>query len=489
MMVTEQMVNAGLEASLLHAPAQVGVRTVARVLAARVAEAQAALQHGGDPEALHDFRVSVRRLRSWLRSHRAVLGRREVKRPLRALRSVAHATNGPRDAEVFTAWLDQTLDGLTARQKAGAAWLRQQVATTPGQQLSPREAADADDALAELERLLPVYQVTLHLDGEVLEPTFARGLSVALRRANSRLQRRLKDLGDPQEAGPVHQARIAGKRLRYLLEPLAPHIAGATAAIGVLKEMQDTFGDLHDASVWLAHVRETAEAHLAEEARRLWESGDEESSSPPGAGPDIRPGLVAITRVLRERLREGHQAARAAWTGAAAEPFFERINAVAAACESAPPADTEIERKYLLLAVPEHWPEGETVFIDQGYLPGEHLVERVRRTRSRAGERFHRTVKSGVGLSRFELEEECTRELFDALWPLTAGRRVTKRRHRVRQEELTWEIDEFTDRDLVLAEVELPSADHPVTVPEWLEPVVVREVTGDPTFANSTLAR
>ncbi|MBL8960862.1 MAG: CHAD domain-containing protein [Gemmatimonadetes bacterium] len=483
------MAHAGLEASLLHAPAQVGVRAVARVLAARVAEALVALQQGGDPEALHDFRVAVRRLRSWLRSHRAALGRRNVKRPLRALRAVAHATNAPRDAQVFTAWLDETMDGLTARQKAGAAWLRQQFAAAPTQPLPDREAAAADEALAELERMLPIYKATLHLDGEVLEPTFARGLSVALRRASARLQRRLKELGEPQEAGPLHQARIAGKRLRYLLEPLAPHLAGAPAAIAELKQMQDTFGDLHDAHVWLAHVRETAEAHLAEESRRLWESGDEESSSPPSAGPDIRPGLVAITRVLRERIREGHQAARAAWTGAAAEPFFDRITAVAAACEFAPPADTEIERKYLLVAVPEHWPEGETVFIDQGYLPGDRLVERVRRTRSRAGERFHRTVKSGVGLSRLEIEEECTRELFEALWPLTDGRRVTKRRHRVRDGALTWEIDEFTDRDLVLAEVEVPSADYPVTVPEWLEPVVVREVTGDPAFANSTLAR
>ncbi|MBK8247904.1 MAG: CHAD domain-containing protein [Gemmatimonadetes bacterium] len=483
------MADAGLEASVLHAPGQVGVRTVARVLAARVAEAHVGLQQGADPEALHDFRVSVRRLRSWLRSHRAALGRRDLKRPLRALRAVAHATNAPRDAEVFAAWLDDTMDGLTARQKAGAAWLRQQLAAPPEKRLAAREAADVDEALAELERMLPVYRVTLHLDGEVLEPTFARALSVAVRRASSRLQRRLRDLADPQAAGPVHQARIAGKRLRYLLEPLAPHIAGAPEAIADLKQMQDAFGDLHDAHVWLAHVREAAEAHLAEEARRLWESGDEESSSPPGAGPDIRPGLVAITRVLRERLREGHQSARAAWTGAAAEPFFERIHAVAVACESVPPADTEIERKYLLLAVPEHWPEGDTIFIDQGYLPGERLVERVRRTRSRAGERFHRTVKSGVGLSRLEIEEECARELFDALWPLTAGRRVTKRRHRVLHDGLTWEIDEFTDRDLVLAEVELPSADHPVTVPDWLEPVVARDVTGDPAFANSTLAR
>ena len=54
------------------------------------------------------------------------------------------------------------------------------------------------------------------------------------------------------------------------------------------------------------------------------------------------------------------------------------------------------------------------------------------------------------------------------MWPLTLGRRLRKRRHAVPEGGLTWEIDQFLDRDLVLAEVELPSAETPVTVPKWL---------------------
>jgi CYTH domain-containing protein len=40
----------------------------------------------------------------------------------------------------------------------------------------------------------------------------------------------------------------------------------------------------------------------------------------------------------------------------------------------------------------------------------------------------------------------------------------------------------------VLAELELPDADHPIAVPEWLAPVLVREVTGEREYANSNLA-
>ena len=52
-----------------------------------------------------------------------------------------------------------------------------------------------------------------------------------------------------------------------------------------------------------------------------------------------------------------------------------------------------------------------------------------------------------------------------------------------------WEVDEFTDRDLVLAEVELPSEDVEPRLPEWIAPYVEREVTGEPEYLNVNLAR
>jgi len=66
---------------------------------------------------------------------------------------------------------------------------------------------------------------------------------------------------------------------------------------------------------------------------------------------------------------------------------------------------------------------------------------------------------------------------------------VRKRRYRVREGELRWEIDEFLDRDLVLAEVEIPSPDHPAEPPAWLRLRVVREVTQEAEYLNVRLAR
>lgn len=157
----------------------------------------------------------------------------------------------------------------------------------------------------------------------------------------------------------------------------------------------------------------------------------------------------------------------------------------------------EIERKYLLGALPEVARAAPAVEIVQGWLPGERIVERLRRVReippgggAPEGEaRWVRTIKTGHGLVRMELEEEAPAWLGEALWPLTEGRRVAKRRYCVAEGSLVWEIDEFTDRELFLAEVELPSESARVKIPAWLEAVLVCEVTGEREFTNRSLAR
>ena len=52
-----------------------------------------------------------------------------------------------------------------------------------------------------------------------------------------------------------------------------------------------------------------------------------------------------------------------------------------------------------------------------------------------------------------------------------------------------WEIDQFLDRELVIADVTVSERDAPVVVPEWLEPYIVREVTGDGAYTSLALAR
>ena len=149
----------------------------------------------------------------------------------------------------------------------------------------------------------------------------------------------------------------------------------------------------------------------------------------------------------------------------------------------------EIERKYLLSGLPVMPAPRDVLEIEQGYIPGENVGERLRRQRGRDGiVRCFRTVKAGHGVQRIELEDEIQQPMFDHLWVLTEGHRLRKRRHVVPHGTDTWEVDEFTDRVLFLAEIELPRADATVAVPDWLRPVLVREVTDEREYTNRYLA-
>ena len=158
----------------------------------------------------------------------------------------------------------------------------------------------------------------------------------------------------------------------------------------------------------------------------------------------------------------------------------------------------EIERKYLLSGLPEFPPGTIAVKIEQGYLPegeqpepgGEERLEgRLRRTTMPDGtECFLHTIKRGRGLVREEREREMTRAEFEEQWPRTESRRLRKTRHRVPAGLLIWEIDEFDQLDIVLAEIELPNVDTIIDVPGWLASWIIREVTDEPVFRNYELA-
>lgn len=143
----------------------------------------------------------------------------------------------------------------------------------------------------------------------------------------------------------------------------------------------------------------------------------------------------------------------------------------------------EIERKFLVrdrsILEGLAWTEYR-----QGYLTTDR--ERTVRVR-RAGDRAFLTIKGlSIGPSRPEFEYELpvadAEELLDgiALQPT-----VTKRRHVLESNGLRWEIDVFegVNAGLVVAEVELPTADYPLERPAW----VGEEVTDDPRYANANL--
>jgi adenylate cyclase len=144
----------------------------------------------------------------------------------------------------------------------------------------------------------------------------------------------------------------------------------------------------------------------------------------------------------------------------------------------------EIERKFLASAMPED--RGPGTAIAQGYLPlaSDDPELRVRRK----GDATVLTVKRGSGLDRSEDEVAISTEAFDALWPLTKGHRIEKKRYEIPQAGAIIELDEFGGalEGLLLAEVEFDAkeASERFEPPDWLG----REVTEDPSYGNRSLA-
>lgn len=319
---------------------------------------------------------------------------------------------------------------------------------------------------------LTEFRTTIRLDGSLRRRSLAAASGSLVRKASERLRDRLLQIHGYSSEAAIHRARIATKHLRYLLEPFAPAVPDGDALVDQLKGLQNDLGDVHDAHVFLA------------ELRQMTPEADDASSN----SANFLPGIEALMVSLQARGRQAFAEASQDWLHDAAEPFFQKVDTVARAIAGLADRGQEVERKFLLTGLPPLEGAEGSVEIEQGYLPGERVVERVRRVEPSEGVELARTVKEGSGLTRLEIEEPVTRDVFDQLWPLTEGRRLRKRRYRIADGNLTWEIDQFLDRDLVLAEVELLDQPVEVPLPDWLRPHVDREVTDDAAFSNFQLA-
>lgn len=462
---------------------------------ARVEEARQRLDDPDDTDALHQFRVTLRRLRSLLRAYRAALDEIVPRRLRRGLRRLARATGTSRDLEVKRAWLARQRDDLRPRDRTGLRWLDAHLA-------AEKNTADAD-ALAEINRLLPRVLADLRRRLEEDAP-MATGPALALTTAAlfrtmaaelARHVARVRTIADQDEA---HAARIAGKRLRYLLEPFTEVLPGAGAATEAFRAFQDVLGEMHDADVAAGVIAEAMETAAQERGQRVAQAVREGETMDRAAlrrerRRDPMPGLMALATLVQVRREEEWRTAESEWLRAGRTRLIGPIEALAGELEACVPAEfpppMEVERKFLLSGLPPRATKEVPLEIEQGYLPGRTIHERIRRVRGPSLIRCTRTVKLGQGIAREEYEEPATEAMFTALWPLTAGRRVLKRRYRVPDGDLVWEIDDFRDRELVLAEVELLSADRDPVPPAWLAPWVVREVTEEGEYVNLNLAK
>ena len=266
-------------------------------------------------EALHDFRVGIRRLRSAIRAYRPVLEGSITGKMRRRLRNLARATNDGRDVEVQLAWLGKQAQLLEPDDIPGFYWLVGRLEDRK-QKTHDRAVADVarryQQAAPRLRKALGILRIELQTAQG--RPATFREATGAL--ARLQVQRLRVDLGRIQGAGDAEQAhrtRISLKRLRYLLEPIARGNRRAGALVRKFKEAQDLLGEHHDMYIFSTAIASFREGVSASKFSVL------------------EPGLATLARLADEAGRAAFDRFQSVWDGELGSRILARADELGSA--------------------------------------------------------------------------------------------------------------------------------------------------------------
>src|SRR5215813_13787866 len=225
-----------------------------------------------EPDAVHQMRVTTRRLRSTLRSFRHILHREGTRRLAAELKWLGTVLGEARDAEVLAGHLQAELRRTAPEQVIGPIQARVQ-----GHFASVRAAArtqllaalDSDRYLSlldDLDRLLddPPFTAQAAMPAAEVLPAAARH---AWQQADRQMHRARDVPAGQLRNEALHQARKAARRARYASEAVAP-AAGKEARrfTSQMKKVQSVLGEHQDAVIARRVARELGiRAHLAGE--------------------------------------------------------------------------------------------------------------------------------------------------------------------------------------------------------------------------------
>lgn len=226
-----------------RAPAIEHVRAYLRAQLAEIERTDPLIRSGDDADAVHDFRVAARRMRSALRSTRSMFDAAWASSLQDELRWIAGELGDARDLDVLLARLrkdsgpDEAPVVKLLQTERRRAWKRARTA------LGGERYVKLLDRLAAAVEAPPVRTAELSLERVVA-------------REFKKLRRRARNLGAKATDEQMHRARIGAKRARYAAE-LAEPVAGKRArrVVAAAKDFQDVVGAHQDSVVAADRIR------------------------------------------------------------------------------------------------------------------------------------------------------------------------------------------------------------------------------------------
>lgn len=312
------------------------VSRVARLMMRRrLAMAESLVDELANPDALHQFRVAVRRARSIEKAYRPYLADVVSRKLRQRLKAVVAATGAARDTEVQLERLAERRIDPRPHQEPGFDWLQQRL-----QQRLAAEYAQLQDNLAE--RFLLVHKPLrerLKSKRVAVQLSFAEVTAGLLLEAAGDFALQCEPIGHEMAEEPLHSARIAGKRLRYLLEPLVDVFPDARGLVKTLKGLQDLLGEIHDLQVFGHELMLASEEAGAARMRKLIELSLTLSRDAPelvqARERDERAGLMSLARQLQARQMDLHEYMRARLRAGDVEELVAGVQALSRECSRA----------------------------------------------------------------------------------------------------------------------------------------------------------
>ncbi|MBB4518239.1 CHAD domain-containing protein [Paraburkholderia fungorum] len=213
------------------------------------------LDSRSDPEIFHKLRVALRRLRSLWWAYRPLLDEADAEHWREQFKSLASAAGKTRDWDI----LRNLLVAYESTQRPTISLLEFVDNRRMDALLLSCKAIEDAHVTRLLERA--VMSARSQLDSSATKPTLTEFARERVRLADETLNKRMKRAISANKSAYValHEIRIAGKKLRYLLEFFSPVLDVAyKTTIERLKSAQEELGELNDVVSSEALLREFA---------------------------------------------------------------------------------------------------------------------------------------------------------------------------------------------------------------------------------------
>jgi CHAD domain-containing protein len=236
-------------------PAADAARRVIGSFLAIMRENEAGLRTRTDTEFLHDFRIALRRLRSYVSLAKGSLSAELTDRLKSDLKRIWDLTGPPRDFDVLLLRREEYRAMLTEELEPGLERYFERVRTRTDEAYGRLTGFMAGPEYARIMEEWQRFAELAETPAEALGAAGARPIASVAPRWLSKRLRQVADGIDAVAGGApderMHELRKDGKKLRYLIEILASLYPPKTASrlVKQLKDFQDALGELNDLSV------------------------------------------------------------------------------------------------------------------------------------------------------------------------------------------------------------------------------------------------